>query len=60
MGAAWVSVARWELAVGAQGAARLLSALWVEATARGLPIPVEVATAIGVLSAWSKELVAIP
>ena len=46
--------------MGAHGAAQLLSALWVEATARGLPVPVEVAAAIRALSAWSKELVAIP
>jgi len=51
-----VSVVRWELAVGAHGAARLLSALWVEATAHGLPVPAEVDAAIGALSAWSREL----
>jgi len=52
-----IPTARWELAVGAQGAARLLSALWVEATARGLPVPAEVTAAIRSLSVWSKELI---
>jgi len=51
-----VPAARWELALGAHGAARLLSALWVEATARGLAVPAEVQAAISALSAWSKEL----
>ncbi|HEV8649565.1 MAG TPA: hypothetical protein VG276_09195 [Actinomycetes bacterium] len=57
VGLCGVPTARWELAVGAQGAARLLSALWVEATARGLPVPAEVAAAIRALSVWSKELI---
>jgi len=51
-----VPMARWELALGARGAAQLVSALWVEASAHGLPVPVEVAAAIRALSAWSKEL----
>ncbi|HEV8648766.1 MAG TPA: hypothetical protein VG276_05020 [Actinomycetes bacterium] len=51
-----VPTPRWELALGAQGAAQLLSGLWVEATAHGLPVPAEVAAAIRALSAWSKEL----
>jgi len=55
-----VPAARWELALSAQGAARLLSGLWIEATARGLPAPAELAAAIGALSAWSKELAAVP
>ena len=52
--------AGWELALGAHGAARLLSALWVEATARDLPVPAEVAAAIHALSGWSHELAAMP
>jgi hypothetical protein len=51
-----VPTVRWELALGARGAAQLLSALWVEATAHGLPVPAEVTAAIRALSAWSKEL----
>ena len=34
--------------------------LWVEATARGLPVPADVQTVISALSAWSKELAAKP
>ncbi len=47
---------KWELAVGAHGAARLLTALWVEAAAQGLSVPFEVDAAIGALSSWSKAL----
>ncbi len=50
----------WELALGAHGAARLLSALWVEASAREVPVPAEVAAAIHALSEWSKERAAMP
>ncbi len=55
-----VPAAQWELALSAQGAARLLSGLWVEATARGLVVPAEVQAAIHALSAWSTELAAMP
>ncbi len=51
-----VPAARWELALGAHGAAQLLSALWVEASAHGLPVPAEVTAAIRALSVWSKDL----
>jgi len=48
----------WELALGAHGAARLLAALWVEATAQDLPVPAQVPAAIHGLRAWSRELAA--
>jgi len=49
---------RWRLAVGAHAGARLVSALWVEATTRGLAVPAQVDAATGPLSDWSKELAA--
>jgi len=60
VGPSEVSAARWELALGAHGAARLLAALWVEAIARGLPVPAAVDAAVGALAAWSKELADLP